>query len=418
MTLSFSLLLGSCSSEEIAPSESRQNEKTTEQGTSNVGSITFDYNKHMDYIANALNGKTLGYSLRLDAEGILVGKCSGLAINLPNPNPVPGQLIPGVFNFSNRMETMQLSSTITAATLLKVIEGKAGAVTVDSPILPYLPANWKTGPNVKLLTFRHLLSNNSGLSPQLLGVGEPETDSYENLRKLIANGIPAAYIQDRNGKPVIVDTRKLSVNYALMRILIPYLQNGASVYKQNEAKGTNAEATSSAYVALVNKLVLIKSLEWNNDMKPLDVVPTGNSPYTRYYQFGNLNNSWEQDNLGRLYCGANRWFLSNDEYMVFLRWLWKGTILSPASLEVMKSGQMGMTFTYGTYGKYYYQKGYAVKDGAGLATIWMVYPNGVRAILFINTVGGLPNDSAGTPNLQDILQKAYDNAWVETPVVQ
>jgi hypothetical protein len=30
---------------------------------------------------------------------------------------------------------------------------------------------------------------------------------------------------------------------------------------------------------------------------------------------------------------------------------------------------------------------------------------------------GLPNDSAGTPNLQEILQKAYNNAWVETLVV-
>jgi hypothetical protein len=248
-----------------------------------------------------------------------------------------------------------------------------------------------------------------------LGVAEPETDTYENLRKLIANGIPATYLQDRNGKLIIVDNRKLSVNYALLRILIPYLQNGAAAYKQNEAKGTNAGATSTAYIALVTQLILSPSgmvAEAENQFSMPDVMPTARTPYTRYYQFGNTENSWEQDALGRLYCGANRWYMSTNDYMLFLDKLWAGNLLTAPSLEMMKSGQMAMTFTYGTNGKYYYQKGYAAKNGAGLATIWMSYPNGARVVLFINTTGGLTNDSNGTPNIEDILKKAYDDAWV------
>jgi CubicO group peptidase (beta-lactamase class C family) len=415
--LAASLFLASCSPEEISPRDTTLKDKQALPPTNNFSnSLTFDHYKFSSNIANAVHDKTLGYAARISGEGAKVtGVSGGLAVNLPNPNPNPFGYAPGMFLLSRRMETMQLSSTITAATLMKAIESKAGAITVDSPILPYLPANWKLGPNIKLLTFRHLLSNNSGLAPQMLGVAEPETDTYENLRKLIANGIPATYLQDRNGKLIIVDNRKLSVNYALMRILIPYLQNGAAAYKQHEAKGTNAEATSSAYVTLVTQLILSPSgilADAENHFTMPDVVPTASTPYTRYYQFGNTGNSWEQDALGRLYCGANRWYMSPNDYILFLDKLWAGNLLTASSLEVMKSGQMAMSFIYGTNGKYYYQKGYLSKNDAGLATIWMTYPNGIRVVLFINTTGGLPFDSNNNTDLQNILKKAYDDAWV------
>ncbi len=46
----------------------------------------------------------------------------------------------------------------------------------------------------------------------------------------------------------------------------------------------------------------------------------------------------------------------------------------------------------------------------------MVYPNGASAILCINTIGGLPNDPKGYPDLYKILAKAYDDAMVAVPV--
>jgi hypothetical protein len=421
--MAVSLLMGSCTKEELTPRELTLREKEAQSVTSNFGSdLTFDHNKYTQYIFAALKDKTVGFAALIVKEN---NEMSGITMGMaaePGPSVDPNAPIPSEFFFySRRMETMQLSSTLTAATLLKVMELKGGAVTVDSPIIPYLPANWKIGPNIKLLTFRHLLSNNSGLAPQQLGLSEPESDTYDNLRKLIANGIPPSYIQDRNGTQVIVDNRKLSVNYALMRILIPYVQHGTAKYKFNEIKGTNAEATSTDYVSIVTGHVLKPSgivPIFNNDFTMPDVVPTAETPYTRYYQFGNTNNSWEQDALGRLYCGANRWFMSVDDYTLFLNKLWTGKLLYNSSLEILKGGQMGMTFLYGKYGKYYYQKGFAVKNGAGLTTIWMTYPNGIRIVLFMNTVGGLATDSNGTPDLQGIVEKAYDNAWVATQPVQ
>jgi CubicO group peptidase (beta-lactamase class C family) len=206
---------------------------------------------------------------------------------------------------------------------------------------------------VKLLTFRHLLTHGSGLAPGQIGLAEPETDRYENLRKLIANGIPPAYIQDRNGVKVIVDNRRQSLNYALMRVLIPYVQYGAAKYKTLEAKNTNAEATAADYVALVQHLVLVPSgitPNVGNSQTLPDVLPVTTSGYQpRFYQYGNLNNYWEQDAQGRLYAGATRWIMKSREYMSFLDHLLAGNLLSPASLQTMKSGQMaGRSFTAST----------------------------------------------------------------------
>jgi hypothetical protein len=141
------------------------------------------------------------------------------------------------------------------------------------------------------------------------------------------------------------------------------------------------------------------------------VVPTLNQPYTRYYAYGSTDNWREQDAQGRLYAGANRWYMFSEEYSLFLNKLWSGSLLSPAALETMKSGQMGMTFLYGQYGKYYYQKGFAVKNGAGLTTAWMTFPDGLNVVLYINTFGGLSNDGSGTPDVQNLLKNAYDEAW-------
>ncbi len=410
--LSAALLLNSCETHELAPRQTTKDEKN--QTTANFGSgVVFNGQTFANNVSAALKGKTVGYIAQMENNPHCVGISSGYATYLGPYESSPAPYKPGEFWVDPRMETAQLSSTITAAAMLEVLEGKAGAVTVDSPIFPYLPNNWKLGPNVKLLTFRHLLTHGSGLAPGQIGLAEPETDRYENLRKIIANGIPATYIQDRNGVKVIVDNRRQSLNYALLRVLMPYVQYGAAKYKPFEAKNTNAEATAADYVALVQQLVLVPSGIAPKAGQPLpDVLSLTNSAYQpRFYQYGNMDNYWEQDAQGRLYAGANRWIMKSQEYMSFLNHLLTGNLLSPASLQTMKSGQMGMTFLYGQYGKYTYQKGYQVKNGAGLATAWMSFPNGLAIVLYVNTVGGVANDGNGTPDLQNLLKQAYDQAW-------
>jgi hypothetical protein len=250
---------GSCRQEEFAPRTPPVKEAIGGETASFGSNLVFNKFTFTKNISNVLKDKTIGYVAQVKQNGtFVIGSAYGYAAYLgPYDSPAPYK--PGQFWPDRRMETMQLSSTITGAALLKVLELKGGAVTVDSPVFPFLPANWKLGPNVKLLTFRHLLSHGSGLAPQQMGLAEPETDLYENLRDIIAYGIPTQFIQDRNGVKIIVDNRRQSLNYALMRVLIPYLQHGKAKYEINESKGTNAGATATDYVTLVQQLILTPS---------------------------------------------------------------------------------------------------------------------------------------------------------------
>ncbi|HEX8532422.1 MAG TPA: hypothetical protein VF646_20445, partial [Cytophagales bacterium] len=56
--------------------------------------------------------------------------------------------------------------------------------------------------------------------------------------------------------------------------------------------------------------------------------------------------------------------------------------------------------------------GYTIKNGAGLATLWMAFPDGMVGTMHFNTLGSdVPKDSNGTPDLQTIFKNAYDQAW-------
>jgi hypothetical protein len=169
--LSVALLLGGCEAHELAPRETTKGEKDPTTAVLGDGMV-FNTSKYQQYVSAAFNNKTVGAIFRtqrndLAAPTIIEGYATYLGPYAPGPAPHH----PGTFLHDPRMETMQLSSTITATALLKVLEGKAGGVSVDSPLFPYLPSDWKLGPNLKLLTFRHLLSHGSGLAPASPGAG-------------------------------------------------------------------------------------------------------------------------------------------------------------------------------------------------------------------------------------------------------
>jgi CubicO group peptidase (beta-lactamase class C family) len=410
--LAAGLLTGGCTREELAPQEKARPERSTTATSNFADNIVFDPSAFRANIKASLDGKTTGYAFTLlkgyDSRYEYYGYA---AVDQTK------------FTTSTRMETAQLSSTISAIALLKVLEGKG--LTVDSPVHPYLPSDWALGPNVKLITFRHLLTHKSGLAPELAGLAEPETDRYENLKLIIAKGIPKEAVTKINGKPVLSAPKKeLSANYALMRILIPYLHNGAAFYKSSEAMGRNAEATARDYVKIVTEKVFhpsgIVDVAYEYYFTP-DVFPTHSDlmpgkvyNFTRYYQFGSATKYWEQDKLGRQYAGYDRWYMSVIEYAYMIDKLFQGKLLSDASLQLMKSEGTALSAVSGPYGTYYCHQGGKVKSGGGMATAFMVFPQGGVAVVFTNSVGGLPNNEKGYPDLHTLLKQAYENAMINT----
>jgi hypothetical protein len=136
-------LLGSCETHELAPRETTKGEK--DQITANFGSgVVFNNTRFFNNMAAALKGKTIGFIATVENKDSYSGSVSsGYATYLGPYEPWPAPVKPGEFWVDPRMETAQLSSTITAAAMLEVLEGKAGAVAVDSPI-PTCPTtgNW------------------------------------------------------------------------------------------------------------------------------------------------------------------------------------------------------------------------------------------------------------------------------------
>ncbi|MBD0256415.1 MAG: beta-lactamase family protein [Cytophagales bacterium] len=409
--LAAGLFAGGCSRQDMAPREITRPARTAAvAGGDFAGNVILDSETFRASIKASVEGKTTGYCFDLLAGPNTTFLYNGYAAGLTK------------FTTGTRMETAQLSSTLSAIALLKVLEGKPG-LTVDSPVHPYLPSDWALGPNVKLLTFRHLLTHRSGLTPELVNLTEPATDLYDNLKLLIGKGIVKDQVTKVNGKPVLsAAKRELSANYALLRILIPYLHNGAPVYKPTETMGRNAEATARDYVKLVTEKVFHPSGIVNVPVEYYvtpDVFPThsdgmpGNVyTFTHYYTFGSATLWWEQDKLGRQYAGYNRWYMSAHEYVTVVHKLWNGHLLSDASLQLLKSESIALSAVSGKQGTYYYHQGGMVKQGRGFATAFMLFPNGAAAVLFVNSVGGMPNNEKGYPDLYKVLQQAYEDAVV------
>jgi Beta-lactamase len=82
----------------------------------------------------------------------------------------------------SRMGVMSMSKTITATAVVKQIAKLSDAgqnISVDSPITSFLPSQWVRGPNVDNLTFRHLMTHTSGLTPMTTA----DPDCRENLNQ-------------------------------------------------------------------------------------------------------------------------------------------------------------------------------------------------------------------------------------------
>jgi hypothetical protein len=415
--LAAGLLTGGCTREDLAPQEIAKPERTaTASSSSDFGGQT-EFSRY-DFVASvkkSLETKTVGYSMNLTENS----KWHLMSAVLDGGQAVAGGEI---FHHMVRMETAQLSSTLTAVALLKAIEGKPG-LGVDSPVHPYLPSDWTLGPNAKLITFRHLLTHRSGLAPELAGLAEPETDLYENLKLIIAKGVSKEQVTKVNGKATLTAAkRELTANYALMRILIPYLANGAAYYKSSEQMNRNAEATVRDYVKFITEKMFYPSgvkpmpeeYYTTPDVFPIhyDLIPGNTHQFVRYYQLGNVSNWWEQDHQGRRYAGATRWYMSTQEYAYVMVNLWNGGILSAASLELLKNEAITLSAVSGKYGTYFYNLGGMARKGAGFATAFMLFPNGYVAVVHINALGGLPNNAQGYPDLHKVLQQAYEDAMV------
>jgi CubicO group peptidase (beta-lactamase class C family) len=294
-----------------------------------------------------------------------------------------------------------MSKTITAAAVMKAMEqmrAQGVSITIDSPIAPYLPSNWKLGPHVSELTFRHLLTHRSGLRPAEVDPDSNDPDTFINLRQTIQYG--ATDENFANSAPFYANA-----NFCLFRVIIPYMvSNRAALTAAEPDLATIAQKTADIYVGYVQTHVL-QPIGLNG----ISVVPTGPTPYTRYYNFSNTSESFTDptDGTAGLRTGAGYWHMSAKEFGKFISSLrHHGRIISSESVKLMMDNNLGMYVAESPAGKSWeHNGGYTSDKGAGSVAAWMAFSNGVTAVIFANSQGGL----AEAP--QEVVRNAFNQSW-------
>jgi len=337
-----------------------------------------------------LEGKTTGYAYAVYEYDTLKKAGAG------------GHAVwPGVAHSPDRRTTMlSMSKTVTTAAVMKAMEemrAKGLSITIDSPIAPYLPSNWARGPHVGEMTFKHLLTHKSGL--RQVHNADPfstDSDTYLNLRQTIANGAT-----DENFGKLLYQ----NANFCLFRIIIPYMVTGRAVWDAAELKvGIVARQTGLTYVDYVRRHVLQPI-----GLGGVSVVPTGPMPYTRYHKFGSPQVSFTDptDDTAMLRTGAGYWHMSAKEFGRFISALrHHGRILSSDSFKLMKENDLGMYGVDWAHGRYWdHNGGTGDLAGPGAVSDWMIFPNGITAVIVVNSRGGLSD----VP--QDVVRKAFDESW-------
>ena len=335
-----------------------------------------------------LEGKTIGYAYAIyELTTLRKAGAGGWAV------------VPDVPHSPDRRTTMlSMSKTITAVAVMKAMEEmrtKGEAITIDSHIHPYLPSNWKRGPLVEQVTFKHLLTHKSGLR----GTGpKSDPDTYLQLKRTIEAGAVNGF-----GNPFYDNA-----NFCLFRIIISYMvanREGLNAFASNS--DFMARHTGVTYVSYVQKHILEPI-----DLAGVSVVPTGPVPYTRYYKFNSIavSSTDPLDDTAILRTGAGYWHMSAKEFGRFIASIRyrPGRIISPESFKLMMDNQLGMyeAPNPADQARHWDHNGRAIDGaGAGSESDWMIFSNGITAVITMNSVGGL---GKAPP---DIVRDAFNEAW-------
>jgi CubicO group peptidase (beta-lactamase class C family) len=167
-------------------------------------------------IDTAINQQAVGYAYIILNNGLLVASNAyGKARTASDPPQT-------AMTLDKRSNAASVTKTMTAVAALKLLAAKN--VSVTSTIAAYLPQSWSLGQGVSAITFAQLLTHTSGIrDPLKLGT------SYASLQTIMAQNIfPADKVKNYQ-----------NANFALFRILIPYLNGFNDAGEQDLAAATD-----------------------------------------------------------------------------------------------------------------------------------------------------------------------------------
>ena len=361
-------------------------------------SMKFDDGKFCTYINDKLTNTATGYALVVYKDGKWLSQCAAgysvLKKDVPSILGVGLSMRP-----ETRMNIASVTKPITAVAVLKALQNDP-AVSLDSKVVDFLPANWVKGPGVKDLSFKDFMSQYTGMNDN-----EGAT-SITALREWIKVGVtrPKTQYAYING------------NLSIFRIALPYLA------------GSKTERDSYDYLAKFDDIALNNavsdkyiSIVRNTVFTPMGITNVSmndtNEMQTRFYNTANNAPGTKAGDWSKI-GGGGGWYMSALELGKFMAAVrYNDNILAPSTRKLMDDNFLGWETPaefknfQGKYGDYLGHGGllkWNDKDDTkrtGMVSIIVNFPSGIQGVLLINSFGDYPSKDR-------LMKDAFDQAVV------
>ncbi|MGV3557641.1 serine hydrolase domain-containing protein [Larkinella arboricola] len=340
---------------------------------------------------DSLKPKKIGYAYVI-LEGAEV-RASGSGGLKSRTNEAEGEK---AFTLDTKLHVASISKTITAMAFLHLAAQKG--IKITDKIAPYLPPAWVKGQNINQITFRDLMTHESGL----IGLANTCTNGayseniWWGLQQLVQKGIRAS----NRGKYCYQNA-----NFGLFRILIPAILG----YSFTGDDQRDDEQTQQRYMAYVQQNVFEKV----GITSAVADQPPGDPTYAYTYPSG-LESGWNAGDFTNT-VGAYGWHLTPRETGKLFATVFSTTdqrILTTAWKDTLLTN--GLALFSGTMpdGSIRYHDGWwylRLAQYQGVRTVWMQFPDNVTVVLFVNALHGtrgyFPSDDGN--DIVPYLTRAY-----------
>ena len=334
--------------------------------------------KFLQNISATLKGKVVGFTAIVG--GLFIASDGQARTSTDAPSLKMDTGIPG--------NIASVSKTLTAVAVLQLL-AKNG-LTINSNMSPYLYSDWPQGMNINQITFKQLLTHNSGIRTDCGG----SKTTYAILRALVGAGVQAA-----NMNVPYYD----NCNFAIFRELLPKL-SGQPI--DNIADGPlRAKKSADMYIAYMNQ----------NVFAPVGVStaacqPPGGFNVVLSYPFpagATHGNDWGNWTLT---CGGGGWVLSaRDIFLVINSIASNNTLLTDAQRKQMISNCLGWDCAV----RNDCPTPYVCKNGSLSSLLWTyagIFKCDVPVAIYVNSP--LPAPYQTGSDIIGLVQNAYNAAAV------
>ena len=351
-------------------------------------------------LKTALNGHVVGYGYFVGRDpGFFEGGGGKARVK------VDGDV---AFTAHTEITVASVSKLITAIAAVRLLDAKG--VSLDAGIGPMLPNDFTAGTFVQHMTYRQLMSQQSGIKDY---GNFPQT--YAALQAFYGQTVsPTANSQCTGPQPNPVvnpinthDTTPCYSNYnfAIFRLLLPAINGDAQ--EPNPAK--RPALLADQYIGLVQR----------NEFHEVGITGTscatpGDKTYSYTYLYPGTKGGFDWGD-NSLICGAAGWYVSVDDMARVMSSLNNndGRVMKPALFQTMKTSSLGFDKTQHNktdpYPEYEKNGGWSANCRLGstqcqvISTSVAVFGPGVVGILFLNSdvSGGAESGKSAAGILED-----------------